>query len=58
VARIEEQIAELEDELANDVTDIDAAWMAKAKNITSLQIGLEKADIKVTQVVLAWLPVD
>lgn len=58
VARIEEQIAELEDELANDVTDIDAAWMAKAKNNTSLQIGLEKADVKVTQVVLAWLPVD
>ena len=58
VARIEEQIAELEDELANEVTDIDAAWMAKAKHITSLQVGLEKADIKVTQVVLAWLPVD
>jgi hypothetical protein len=58
VARIEEQIAELDDELANEVTDIDAEWMAKAKHVTTLQIGLEKADIKVTQVVLAWLPVD
>ena len=58
VARIEEQIAELEDELANEITDIDAAWMAKAKNISALQVGLEKADIKVTQLVLAWLPVD
>ena len=58
VARIEEQIAELEDELADEVVDIDAAWMAKAKHFTTVQIGLEKADIQVTELVLAWLPVD
>jgi hypothetical protein len=58
VARIEEQIAELDDELAHEVADIDTMWMAKAKTITALQVGLEKADIKVTQIVLAWLPVD
>jgi hypothetical protein len=58
VARIEEQIAELDDELANELIDIDAAWMATAKNITPLQVGLEKADINITQLILAWLPVD
>lgn len=58
VARIEEQIAELEDELADDVAEIDQNWMTKAKDITTLRIGLEKTDIRVTQIVLAWLPVD
>lgn len=58
VARLEEQIAGLEDELADEVTDIDAAWMAKAKQITSIEVPLEKADIKVTQLALAWLPAD
>ncbi|HWL45743.1 MAG TPA: helicase HerA-like domain-containing protein [Ilumatobacter sp.] len=58
VARIEEQIAELDDQLADDVADIDAAWMAKAKQVTTLQIGLERADVKVAELALAWLPVD
>ena len=58
VARIEEQIAALDEELQNDIAEIDAAWMTKAKNITTAKIGLEKSDIRVTQIVLAWLPVD
>ena len=41
-----------------DVTEIDASWMALAKQIDSLQIGLEKTDVKVAELVLAWLPVD
>ena len=58
VARIEEQIAELEDELEGDVVEIDATHMAKAKEISTLRVGLEKTDIRVTQLVLAWLPTD
>ena len=58
VARIEEQIAELEDELEDEVIEIDQAWMTKAKDITTMRVGLEKSDIRVTQLVLAWLPTD
>jgi hypothetical protein len=56
-ARLTEELEQLEVELAGKVTDIDAAWMARAKQISTLQVGLEKADVKVTQLVLAWLPV-
>ncbi len=51
------QLEDLETELAHDVTDIDARWMAKAKNISTLQVGLERTDVKVTQLALVWIPV-
>ena len=31
--------------------------MALAKDITTTSIALERTDVKVTQLVLAWLPV-
>jgi hypothetical protein len=51
------QLEELETELAQEVTDIDAKWMATAKNISTLQVGLERTDVKVTQLALVWIPV-
>jgi hypothetical protein len=51
------QLEDLEAELAQEVTDIDAKWMATAKNLTTLQIRLERTDVKVTQLALAWIPV-
>ena len=51
------QLEDLESELTQEVTDIDAKWMATAKNITSLQVGLERTDVKVTQLALVWIPV-
>jgi len=56
-ARLTQDLEELEFELAGQVTGIDASWMAKAKQITTIEVGLEKADVQVTQLVLAWLPV-
>ena len=55
--RLVEQVDNLEIELATDVIEIDAKWMKTGKEITSLTVGLEKTDVKVTQLVLAWLPV-
>ena len=49
---------DLEDDLNEDVTEIDAKWMKTAKNITAMQVPLEKTDVQVTQLTLAWLPVD
>ncbi len=51
------QLEDLETELAQEVTDIDAKWMATAKNVTTLSVTLERTDVKVTQLVLAWIPV-
>ncbi len=56
-ARLTEDLEELELELAGEVTSIDAMWMERGKQITTLQVGLEKADVKVTQLVVAWIPV-
>ncbi len=51
------QLEDLEAELAQEVTDIDAKWMAMAKQITTLPVGLERTDVKVTQLALGWIPV-
>jgi hypothetical protein len=51
------QLEELETELTQEVTDIDAKWMAAAKNVTALQVGLERTDVKVTHLALVWIPV-
>jgi hypothetical protein len=51
------QLEEAEAELTQEVTDIDAKWMATAKNISTLQVGLERTDVKVTQLALVWIPV-
>jgi len=58
VTRLQTSLEELEAELAEDVTEIDATWMAAAKDITALSVPLEKTDISVTQLVLAWMPVE
>ena len=54
---LHQQLEELEVELTQEVTDIDAMWMATAKNISVLQVGLERTDVKVTQLALVWIPV-
>ena len=51
------QLEDLEAELSREVTDVDAKWMATAKNISTLQVGLERTDVKVTQLALVWIPV-
>ncbi len=58
VARLVEQYDELEIELDDDVTAITERWDAAAAAITSMTVGLERTDVKVTHLALAWLPVD
>ncbi len=53
-------VADLEDlevELAEELTEIDARWAALAKEFTITSIALERTDVKVTQLVLTWVPV-
>jgi Helicase HerA, central domain len=57
VARLTADLEALEAELADDVREIDQRWRAAAGDVSSIDIGLEKSDVRVTDLVLAWLPV-
>ena len=52
-------VADLEDleaELAQEVTDIDAKWMQLARAATTTSVTLERTDVRVTQLVVTWVP--
>lgn len=49
---------ELEQEVSEDLFEIQDEWSAKAGNIESMTVGLEKTDINIDEVVLVWIPVD
>ena len=57
IQMLHQQMEDLEGELTQEMTDIDAKWMAIAKNVTMLPITLEKSDVNVTQLSLVWVPV-
>ncbi len=50
--------AALESALQEAILAVDAEWEAKATDITTRVIPLEKSDISVVDLRLAWLPVD
>ncbi len=56
VERLDAQLEDVEAELAAELTEIDARWRAAAGEVDTMSIGLEKSDVKVTQLALAWLP--
>ena len=57
IGRIDEQISALDAELAAEQTELEAKWAAAAGAITTVPVTLERTDVKVTQLVLAWVPV-
>ncbi len=57
VTRIEDQVAEHEASLATESAAVDAKWAAAAEAIATVPVGLERTDVKVTQLLLAWVPV-
>jgi len=54
---LHQQLEDLEAQLSQEVTDIDAKWMATAKNISTMPVSLERTDVKVIQLALVWIPV-
>jgi len=56
--RLVADVEELEAELADEVIEIDAKWMDRAKESTTIEVGLESSDVKVVQLSLTWVPVD
>jgi hypothetical protein len=57
VNSLSEQITQLEGELENELTAIDVRWAETARGITTMNVPLERTDVKVTQLVLGWIPV-
>ena len=56
VERIDDELQRLEGELADEVVEIQGRWEATATAVTTVPVTLEKSDVRVTQLVLAWLP--
>jgi len=56
VARLEDELADLEAELADELTEIDARWRDRATHTATITVPLERTDVEVTQLVLAWVP--
>ncbi len=50
------ELADLEQQLAEQLTAIDTKWDAVAKNVTSQDIPLERSDVRVLEVGLIWMP--
>ena len=57
VASLQDDLEDLEADLAETVTEIQAAWETKAADVTTMPVSLERTDVKVAQLVLAWVPV-
>jgi hypothetical protein len=59
--RLEEgqaELAELESELAEELQRIADAWDRKAEAIETLEIPLEKTDVRVDELSLVWVPTE
>ncbi len=50
------ELADLEDDLADDLAEIVDDWNAKATEVEQVDIPLEKSDISVRTLGLAWIP--
>ncbi|NQY55408.1 MAG: ATP-binding protein [Ilumatobacteraceae bacterium] len=57
VDRLTEDLAELEADLADDIDEVRTKWDDAASAITSIEVGVERADVKVTRLALGWVPV-
>jgi hypothetical protein len=57
IGQLQQNIADVEAELAQELTEIQSAWDAKAAAVQTVNVTLEKTDVSVAQLALAWLPV-
>ena len=57
VAGLTSQLTDLEADLGEDISQIASAWEAKAAEVVAVPVTLERSDVQVAQLVLAWVPV-
>ena len=56
VTAAEQAILDIEAELRDEVTSIDAEWAARAGAITTMDVPLERTDVVVADLRLLWVP--
>jgi hypothetical protein len=56
VEQLTEELHSLEDDLATELHDITSKWADLAGKVETIPVTVEKADIRVTQLVLGWIP--
>jgi tetratricopeptide (TPR) repeat protein len=54
----EEAIMDLEEELEDELKEIWDEWQAKASDVEQIEVGLERTDIQLTEMVLFWAPAE
>jgi len=54
----QQELADLEAELANELAEIGDSWATRASDIIPVEIPLESSDVKVAEIKLIWVPVD
>ena len=60
LAKVEQKqmdLAELEAELGDALAEVAAEWDARVADVTEAEVSLEKADIRVTELAVVWIPV-
>ncbi len=55
-ATAEEDLAELEQEILDEVAEIDETWAAKAEAVEPVPIRLEANDVRIVETALVWVP--
>jgi len=58
VQQTTDDLADIEQEIIDEVTQIDEKWKTVAESIDTVAIRLEATDVRVTDVRLVWVPVD
>jgi hypothetical protein len=53
-----DDLAELEQELADEISAIDERWKTVADEVDTLSIRLEASDVRVVETRLVWVPTD
>jgi hypothetical protein len=57
IARKQEALATLQNDLADQLAEIDADWASKAAAVDTVEVSPRKSDIRVTVLTLLWIPV-
>jgi len=52
----EADLADLEQEILDEVTELDESWAQKAESIETVPIRLEASDVRVVETALVWVP--
>ncbi len=57
IESLEQDLQDLESEATDEISTLEQAWAARAGNISTVDVTLERTDVGVAQLVLAWVPV-